>query len=73
MKRKSLILFVAIAMIVVTTMFSLTSCKMSVNDPSITDEDAKVEKVQLLAENGVWMDASEDVTERLFKMVKSFG
>lgn len=73
MKRKSLILFVAIAMIVVTTMFSLTSCKMSVNDPSITDEDAKVEKVQLLAENGVWMDASEDVTERFFKMVKSFG
>lgn len=69
--RKSLIAIIAV--ITVAICISLTACTIKLNEPSITDDKAKLEYVQIKAENGTWHDLSEEQAERLFEIVKSKG
>ena len=70
--KKTLIMIIAAIMVAVCA--GLTACTMNTGDPSsITDEKAKLESLQVRAENGTWHDLTGDAAEKLFAIVKSKG
>lgn len=69
--KKTLIMIITAIMVVVCA--GLTACTMKISDPSVKDEKAKLEYVQVKAENGTWHDLTGDAAEKLFAIVKSKG
>lgn len=72
MKNKT-IPFIAIITLIVVMCLCLTACTTSIGNPSVTDKDAKLESVQLQAENKTWHTATDVQAEKIFSMMKSIG
>lgn len=72
MKNKT-IPFIAVITLAVAICLSLTACTTEIGNPSVTDKDAKLESVQLQAENKTWHAATDEQAERIFSMMKSIG
>ena len=70
MKKISVLSIVAL---MIALCIGLSACTIKLSDPSVTDEKAKLEYVQVQAENGTWHDLSGKQAEQLFEIVKSKG
>ena len=73
MKTNNKISFFISLVLVILTAVSMTACTTKIKDPSITEENAKLNSVEIKAENNTWHTLSEEQAQQLFDMVRSFG